>query len=138
MPIRLLALMLFCSSCVAINTRLVRVPADVSHVGGGFYYEWTPLHEEATRSVLACVGLPVEGPRPSLWVFPRPLADSSGRILMAFYDKESHAIIFAPYTTGEVYWPVFKHEIIHSVEQKEGHSKLFDKYKECEFWPALR
>lgn len=137
MPKLLLLMCLwFCAACTMTNTRAVVVPLDVVNIGGGIYQSWTPVHEAMARDVLTCVGLNPEGPRPSLWVFPRPLMTDSGQIMMAFYDREAHAVVFSPIITQETYWLVFKHEIIHSVEQKPDHSKVFDKAVACGFWPS--
>ena len=102
------------------------------------FVPWSAEHEAAARAVLACVGLPVDGTRPSLWIIRAYPYDSIGNRLAATYNIASHAIIFAP-DAGEIYWPVFRHEMIHAAlraTEKTGHGPLFDMADSCSFWPT--
>lgn len=132
-----LLLSLLLTACAIVHTRTVLVPDSIQSMGG-LYVPWSPQHEGHARAVLACVGLPVEGWRPSLWIVGAYPYNDKGERLAATYNAEAHAIIMAP-DAAEIYWPVFRHEMIHAAlrsTEKTGHGPVFDMADTCSFWPT--
>ena len=98
---RLLVLALVWLGLVSCAT-MVRLP-DVIGRRGGFYIPWDSMHAAHRADVLACVTLDDKAPPPTLWVSAHPIEDEVGLALMAFYDREAHAIVYAPYVTVDEY-----------------------------------
>lgn len=130
-----LAVLVLVLGCATTHAHTITVPTAMDRTGG-LYQPWSPRHEREAREVLACAGLDSLGPRPSLWVAPVPLVQRDV-LVMAFYDPDARAIIFAPYTAAPgLYWPVFRHEMIHHVTRRGNDAPEFAKADSCRFWPV--
>ena len=121
--------------CASARVHTVALPETIGEIGG-LYQPWTPRHEREARAVLTCVGLDSLGPRPTLWVAPRPLVVGTD-LVMAFYDPEAQAVVFAPIAMDAGwYWMVFRHELLHHATHAGNDAPQFAKSDSCGFWPA--
>lgn len=119
--------LLLCVGCASS-----RIPSGIQR-HGGFYQPWTAYHTAHRDSVLACLGLS-RRPAPSLWI-SRGSITLHGVPVWAYYDKRANAVVFAGTMPVEAYWFVFRHEMIHAADRKQGHGAPFARAVECGFWP---